>query len=153
IPRLPSVGDVVTPLFLGSRWILRKRMQDMYKRMGKPINERMVASRHHLLATANTHRAMIRTARNWSAGRIEREASLIRQPTMLVWGDDDNHIPIHHARRLRDAIPNARLIVFRNCGHLPPAEYPEKFVEVVADFCRARQSEPLQFKPRQSSLR
>jgi pimeloyl-ACP methyl ester carboxylesterase len=96
---------------------------------------------------------MIRTARNWSASRIEREASLIRQPTMLVWGDDDNHIPIQHARRLRDTMPNARLIVFRNCGHLPPAEYPEKFVEVVADFCQARQSEPLQFKPRQSGLR
>jgi pimeloyl-ACP methyl ester carboxylesterase len=152
ISRFPIVGDVVTPLFLGSRWILRKRMQDMYKRMGKPINERMVASRHHLLETANTHRAMIRTARNWSASRIEREASLIRQPTMLVWGDDDNHIPIRHAQRLRDAIPNARLIVFRNCGHLPPAEYPEKFVEAVADFYRTRQSEPLQFKPRQSGL-
>jgi len=153
ISRFPIVGDIVTPLFLGSRWILRKRMQDMYRRMGKPINERMVASRHHLLETANTHRAMIRTARNWSANRIEREASLIRQPTMLVWGDDDNHIPLGNAIRLRDTIPNARLIVFRNCGHLPPAEHPTKFVEVVADFCQARQAEPLQFKPRQNRLR
>jgi pimeloyl-ACP methyl ester carboxylesterase len=148
ISRFPIVGDIVTPLFLGSRWILRKRMQNMYRRMGKPINELMVASRHHLLETANTHRAMIRTARNWSANRIEREASLIRQPTMLVWGDDDNHIPLDHAIRLRDRLPHARLIVFRNCGHLPPAEYPQKFVQVVANFCRARQSEPLQFKPR-----
>ena len=151
ISRFPIVGDVVTPLFLGSRWILRKRMQNMYRRMGKPINERMVAARHHLLETANTHRAMIRTARRWSANRIEREASLIRQPTMLVWGDQDDHIPLDHAVRLRDAIPNARLIVFRNCGHLPPAEYPLKFVEVVANFCRTRQSEPLQFKPRERS--
>lgn len=148
ISRFPIIGDIVTPLFLGSRWILRKRMQNMYRRMGKPINERMVASRHHLLETANTHRAMIRTARNWSANRIEREASLIRQPTMLVWGDEDNHIPLGNAIRLRDILPNARLIVFRTCGHLPPAEYPEKFVEVVADFCQVRQSEPLQFKPR-----
>lgn len=153
ISRFPIVGDIVTPLFLGSRWILRKRMQSMYKRMGKPINERMVASRHHLLATANTHRAMIRTARHWSAGRVEREASLIRQPTLLVWGDQDDHIPLDQAIRLRDSLPNARLIVFRNCGHLPPAEYPEKFVEVVANFCQARQSELLQFKPRQNRLR
>ena len=152
ISRFPVVGDIVTPLFLGSRWVLRKRMQNMYRRMGKPINERMVASRHHLLETANTHRAMIRTARNWSAGRIEREASLIRQPTLLVWGDQDDHIPLPNARRLRDALPNARLIVFRNCGHLPPAEYPEKFVDVVADFQQARQSEPLKFTPRQNRL-
>ena len=110
-------------------------MQAMYRRMQKPINEKMVASRHHLLAAANTHRAMIRTARRWSANRIERDASLIHQPTLLVWGDDDTHIPIENAVRLRDAMPNAKLIVFRDCGHLPPAEQPEKFVELVAQFC------------------
>src|SRR5207253_724412 len=30
---LPLIGDIATPLFLGSRWILRKRMQAMYRRM------------------------------------------------------------------------------------------------------------------------
>lgn len=137
ISRLPVLGDVATPLFLGSRWVLRKRMQNMYRRMGRPINERMVASRHHLLATANTHRAMIRTARRWSANRIAREASLLRPPTLLVWGDQDDHIPLGDALRLRDTIPNARLVIFRNCGHLPPAEHPQKFVEVLAEFCRS----------------
>jgi len=133
---LPVIGDLATPLFLGSRWILRKRMQNMYRRMQRPINEKMVASRHHLLATANAHRAMIRTARAWSANRIEREAALIRQPTMLMWGDQDDHMPLANAFRMRDAMPNAKLIVFRNCGHLPPAEYPEKFVEAIGEFCR-----------------
>lgn len=133
---LPLIGDVATPLFLGSRWILRKRMQDMYRRMGRPINEKMIASRHHLLATSNTHRAMIRTARHWNANRVEREASLICQPTLLVWGDDDDHIPIENALRMRDTLPNAKLIVFNNCGHLPPAEQPEKFVELVTEFCK-----------------
>jgi pimeloyl-ACP methyl ester carboxylesterase len=132
---LPLIGDIATPLFLGSRWILRKRMEGMYRRLQRPINERMVASRHHLLETANAHRAMIRTARRWSANRIGREASLIRQPTMLVWGDQDDHIPLDDAFRLRDAMPNAKLVVFPNCGHLPPAEQPEKFVEAIAEFC------------------
>jgi pimeloyl-ACP methyl ester carboxylesterase len=132
---LPIIGDIATPLFLGSRWILRKRMEDMYRRMGKPVNDRMVAARHHLLATANAQRAMIRTARRWSANRIEREVSLIRRPTLLVWGDQDDHIPLEDAFKLRDAMPNAKLVVFRNCGHLPPAESPTQFVKVVADFC------------------
>lgn len=148
---LPLIGDVATPLFLGSRWILRKRMEDTYRRMGRPINEKMVASRHHLLETANAHRAMIRTARRWSANRIEREASLIRQPTLLVWGDEDDHIPLDQAFRLRDTISKAKLIVFRNCGHLPPAEQPQKFVEVVAEFCQRlrgrRSSTPAQLPP------
>jgi pimeloyl-ACP methyl ester carboxylesterase len=80
---------------------------------------------------------MIRTVRRWSANRISRDAHLIRQPTMLMWGDQDTHIPISNAYQLRDAIPNSRLIIFRRCGHLPPTEYPAKFVEVVSEFCRA----------------
>jgi pimeloyl-ACP methyl ester carboxylesterase len=133
---VPLLGDLATPLFLGSRWILRKRTADVYRRLGLPIDERKLEARHHLLETANTHRAMIRTVRRWSANRISREASLIRQPTMLIWGEEDTHIPISEALRLRDAIPNSRLIVFRRCGHLPPTEYPEKFVGVVAEFCK-----------------
>jgi len=133
---VPVLGDIATPLFLGSRWILRKRTQDVYRRLGYPLDERKLEARHHLLETANTHRAMIRTIRRWHADRISREASLIRQPTLLVWGEEDTHIPISEAFRLREAIPNSRLVVFRRCGHLPPTEYPEKFVEVVAGFCK-----------------
>ncbi len=140
LARVPFLGDIATPLFLGSRWILRKRTRDVYRRLGYPMDERKLAARHHLLQAANTHRAMIRTIRRWSADRIAREASLIRQPTLLVWGEEDTHIPIREAFRLRDAIPNSRLIVFRRCGHLPPTEYPEKFVEVVAEFAGARAS-------------
>ena len=152
---VPLLGDIATPLFLGSRWILRKRTQDVYRRLGYPLDERKLEARHHLLETANTHRAMIRTIRRWEADRISREASLIRQPTLLVWGEEDTHIPISEAFRLRDAIPNSRLTVFRNCGHLPPTEYPEKFVEVVAGFCKAGETQgekpqPLEFKQRQT---
>src|SRR6266404_4882829 len=148
---VPLLGDIATPLFLGSRWILRKRTQDVYRRLGYPLDERKLEARHHLLETANTHRAMIRTIRRWEADRISREAGLIRQPTLLVWGEEDTHIPISEAFRLRDAIPNSRLTVFRNCGHLPPTEYPEKFVEVVAGFCKAGETkgekpQPLEFK-------
>jgi pimeloyl-ACP methyl ester carboxylesterase len=133
---VPVLGDIATPLFLGSRWVLRKRTEQVYRRLGYPVDEHKLAARHHLLATANTHHAMIRTVRRWHANRIARDAHLIRQPTMLVWGEEDTHIPISQAFKLRDAIPNSRLIVFRRCGHLPPTEYPAKFVEVVAEFCK-----------------
>jgi len=144
---VPVIGDIATPLFLGSRWILRKRTEEVYRRIGYPLDERKLEARHHLLATANTHRAMIRTVRRWSADRISREAGLIRQPTLLVWGEEDTHIPLSEAFRLRDGIPNSRLIVFRRCGHLPPTEYPGKFVEVVAGFLKAGAAQPVSSPP------
>jgi pimeloyl-ACP methyl ester carboxylesterase len=156
IARVPVIGDILTPLFLGSRWVLRKRMEHVFRRLRIPVDEQMIAARHHLLATANTHRAMIRSIRRWSANRISRDAHLIRQPTMLVWGEGDTHIPLSEGLRLRDAMPNARLIVFRNCGHLPQAEYPQKFVEVVTGFCKAGETtvdkaRTIEFRPRKAS--
>ena len=86
--------------------------------------------------------------RRWSANRIFRDAHLIRQPTMLVWGEDDVHIPLERGFRLRDEMPNARLVVFRNCGHLPPQEYPKQFVGMVSEFCQTEEQKaaPLKFK-------
>ena len=139
IGRLPLVGDIVTPLFLGSRWVLRERMKKMYRRSGKTLDEHKFAARHHLLATANTHRAMLRTMRRWHANRIANEAHLIRQPALILWGEADEHISLSDGMRMREAIPRSRLIVFRNSGHLPPVEQPENFVQVVTDFCGAAQ--------------
>ena len=70
IATLPLIGDVVTPLYLGSRWVLRKRMEDTYRRNGKSFDEDKLTARHHLLATASAHRAMLRTMRRWDANRI-----------------------------------------------------------------------------------
>jgi pimeloyl-ACP methyl ester carboxylesterase len=152
IVRLPLIGDIVTPLFLGSRWVLRKRMEEVYQRLRIPLDEHKVAARHHLLVTSDTHRAMIRTVRRWSANRIQRDAQLIRQPTMLMWGEDDAHIPLAEGFRLRDQMPNARLVVFRDCGHLPPQEYPKQFVGMVSEFCKVekKKAAPLKFKRRRT---
>ncbi len=111
------------------------------------MDEHKLAARHHLLATANAHRAMLRTMRRWRADRISREAHLIRKRTLIVWGESDSHIPLIDGVRLRDQIPGARLIIFRNCGHLPPAEQPEKFVEALTQFCRSNNAEQQSPKP------
>jgi pimeloyl-ACP methyl ester carboxylesterase len=31
-------------------------------------------------------------------------------------------------------MPDARLVVFRRCGHMPMEEYPREFTELVTDF-------------------
>jgi pimeloyl-ACP methyl ester carboxylesterase len=97
-----------------------------------------VDARHLPLRAARTHRAIIRTVRSWDADRISRDAHLISQPTLLLWGESDQEIPISDAERLHGQIPGSRLIVFLNCGHLPHEEYPEAFTKVVTDFCKAQ---------------
>ena len=132
----PVLGDIVSPLLIGSRRLLRQRMKRVYDRHAWVLDERRVDARHLPLRAAGTHRAMIRTVRGWDAERISRDAHLITQPTLLLWGENDLEIPLADGERLHEQISGSRFIVFLNCGHLPHEEYPEAFTSIVIDFCK-----------------
>jgi pimeloyl-ACP methyl ester carboxylesterase len=132
----PLVGDVVSPLLIGSRRLLRMRMKRVYDRHSWVLDERRVDARHQPLRASRTQRAIVRTVRGWDAERISRDAHLIKQPTMLLWGENDIEIPLEDGERLHNEIAGSRLIVFLNCGHLPHEEYPEEFTEIVSGFCK-----------------
>jgi pimeloyl-ACP methyl ester carboxylesterase len=131
------VGDVVSPLLIGSRRLLRRRMKGVYDRHAWVLDERRVDARHLPLRAASTHRAIIRTVRGWNAERISKDAHLITQPTLLLWGENDREIPLADGERLHAEIPGSRLIVFLECGHLPHEEYPEAFINAVIEFVKA----------------
>jgi pimeloyl-ACP methyl ester carboxylesterase len=131
----PIIGDILSPLVVGSRRLLRLRMKRVYDKHSWVLDERRVDARHLPLATRGAHRAIIRTVRRWDAERVSRDAHQLKQPTLLLWGDTDREVPLRDGERLHEEIPHSRLVVFRECGHLPQEEYPEAFTKVVLDFC------------------
>ncbi len=133
----PVIGDILSPLLVGSRRLLRRRMKRVYDRHSWVLDERRVEARHLPLRAAATHRAFIRTVRRWDADRISREAHLIKQPTLLLWGENDLEVPLRDGEDLRDSIEDSRLLVFRQCGHLPHEEFPQSFTEAVVNFARS----------------
>lgn len=133
----PVMGDLLSPLLLGSPRLMRWRMSKVYA----PENARLFAgermeAHHRTLRSSQAHAAVLRTLRRWDAGRILREGARITQPTLLVWGEHDRDIPLREGERLHALLPNSRLVVFENCGHLPPEERPEEFAGLVAGFCQ-----------------
>jgi pimeloyl-ACP methyl ester carboxylesterase len=59
-----------------------------------------------------------------------------------VWGRQDPIIPVAHAIRAAQVIPNAELCVFEQCGHMPLWEYPDQFVEKVLGFLGTMAEKP-----------
>lgn len=143
----PIIGDLISPLLLGSRRLLRKRMTRVYDRHSWVLDERRVNARYLSLNTRGTHRAIIRTVRRWDADRISRDAHLVNVPTLVLWGDSDRDVPLENGEELQEKIPNSRLIVFRECGHLPHEEYPEAFTKVVTEFLKDASRVPLSPNP------
>ncbi|MEK6282368.1 MAG: alpha/beta hydrolase [Acidobacteriota bacterium] len=132
--RSPIIGDILSPLLAGSRLLLRRRMKRVYDRHSWEVDEKRVDARHIPLRTRGAHRAIIRTVRRWDAERVSRDAHLMTRPTLIVWGENDREVSLEDGRRIHEQMPNSRLVVFRECGHLPHEEYPEEFTKLVSEF-------------------
>ena len=58
----------------------------------------------------------------------------LRQPTLVLAGDDDPIVPLPNGYLLRRLIPTARLHVVRGGGHLFLLEQPAEIAALVTDF-------------------
>jgi pimeloyl-ACP methyl ester carboxylesterase len=137
----PVLGDLLSPLMLGSRRLVRSQLTRGYAPENRHLFDDARAAAHQRpLRAAGTQRAALATLRHWRAGRVEEEAHRIAQPTLLVWGEADPEIPLEHGRRLNRALPDSRLRIFRRCGHMPMEERPREFTEVLTDFLGKRET-------------
>ncbi|MFF5449495.1 alpha/beta fold hydrolase [Streptomyces sp. NPDC012888] len=58
-------------------------------------------------------------------------------PCLVLVGADDEYTPVEEAERLHALIPDSRLVVIENAGHLPGVEQPESFNRALLDFLTA----------------
>ena len=60
-------------------------------------------------------------------------------PMCIIWGADDDVIPVSHAERAGDLAPGATVEVIPNAGHFPHKDHPQRFVKLLNDFVRTTQ--------------
>ncbi len=70
--------------------------------------------------------------------RIRDRLSEVEAPTLVVWGTNDPLVPLWHAFEYEELIPHARVVVFRDTGHVPMLERPTRFNAVLDDFLAGR---------------
>jgi pimeloyl-ACP methyl ester carboxylesterase len=131
-----GVGEAITPFLIDSKMMLRRRMRGTLARANYDlITDERVSNVRRPLAAADGHHAVLATSRAWDANRLEQDASLVRQPTLIIWGEEDNLIGIHNGYKLHDSILHSRFVVLKNCGHVPAEEKSELVAELVSEFC------------------
>ncbi|HWT93148.1 MAG TPA: alpha/beta hydrolase [Solirubrobacteraceae bacterium] len=65
---------------------------------------------------------------------IRDRLSDIKCPTLIVWGEDDFLVPVKDAYEFDRLIPNSRLIVWEDTGHVSMLERPDDFNRELTDF-------------------
>jgi pimeloyl-ACP methyl ester carboxylesterase len=64
----------------------------------------------------------------------------ITLPTLILWGAEDRLIPSQYGPAFRDLIPNSRLEILPDCGHLPQVEKMTEFANSVTRFLQGVRS-------------
>src|SRR6267143_1156896 len=90
-------------------------------------------------SSIQTMKAQQEALMEWREPRGERYAYLktIKQPTLVVNGNDDIMVPTINSFTLSQHIPNAQLIVYPASGHGALFQYPELFVANTKLFLEA----------------
>lgn len=72
----------------------------------------------------------------------------VEVPTLIVWGEKDSILPVRDANQFERLISDSRKVVMRDTGHIPMAERPQAFNDVLMDFLAetgpAEDREPVQ---------
>jgi pimeloyl-ACP methyl ester carboxylesterase len=86
--------------------------QDRYERRMRGIKERAALERYDVTGRTNE----------------------LNGPTLVVWGRQDIRGNLDEAQGHIKALPDGRLEIMENCGHLPYLEYPDAFNTSVLAF-------------------
>ena len=75
--------------------------------------------------------------------RISERLPQIACPTFVVWGEDDHVIPVRDAKHFDRLIPDVRVEVWPDTGHVAMLERPERFNTLLEAFLSEQpQAEP-----------
>jgi pimeloyl-ACP methyl ester carboxylesterase len=67
----------------------------------------------------------------------DAELGSLPQPSLIVWGDQDQWVGPRFADRLSDTIPGSRLVRLPGVGRLVPEEVPDTVVSLLLEFVGA----------------
>lgn len=134
---------VINELLLGltssnfkSRMILKKAFFDPSK-----ITEEMVTAYGANLSLPGASRALIQTAKQMLPSNLDEIAERYRSidvPVLLIWGENDEIIPLEIGRKLAGNIRNSKLVVVPSCGHVPQEECPSQAIKAMETFLSDR---------------
>ncbi|MBK8979040.1 MAG: alpha/beta hydrolase [Planctomycetes bacterium] len=102
-----------------------------------PVPADRVEEVFQVCESADSWRAMIDLVRDENGTR-HAELIGLRQPTLVIWGQQDHAYAVErYGRRFAADIPDARLVTIAECGHYPQEERPAEVAAAIAAFLGA----------------
>lgn len=131
--QMPVIGRLLTALALTSDKLVRSGLEKSFFDDSKITDER-VSAYYHPLRTRGGQLSATRAREQFELFPVEDRIPGIKAPTLIIWGSEDELIPLEAGRKLNELISGSKLVVFEKCGHVPQEEMPERVLSEIAGF-------------------
>jgi pimeloyl-ACP methyl ester carboxylesterase len=101
------------------------------------VNPKTVATYATPLQTEGGKHALLRTVdglMNENADAFVARYRTLKTPTLLIWCEHDRIVPMSFGKRLSRDLPNARIDLIEECGHIPQEEEPGETLAAIQNF-------------------
>ena len=126
---VPAAGLTLTP---ADREQARRVMAAIRDPASPPLPDELLDDLVLRSKTGPTGR-MLQDLPGLMAHLLDGRLGEVAVPVDVLWGASDGLMPLDYARRMTGQLPRARLTVIEGCGHIPPAECPERFLAVLRE--------------------
>lgn len=129
--RNPIARTVLRDLDMSS--LTRSGLEDSYSDQSFVTDE--LVQRYVSLSRAPGHRDTLLAI--MGGERVPATAETMAQittPTLIIWGREDNLVPVSSAQKFGETISGSKVIIYDNVGHLPHEEVAQQSVEDLRAF-------------------
>ena len=130
LARNPVLGKLLE--FITPKSFIKKNMKEVYFDDGKVTDE--LVTRYHDMALRAGNRVAFRDRARVVNPDITNKLPSILAPTLIIWGADDQWIPVSNATTFAERIPNAKVAIIENAGHVPMEETPVTSANIALKF-------------------
>lgn len=121
--KAPEVGRLVQLMTVAlPKAVLRMSLKPAYAEPDRVMTDAVVTRYHDLMLAPGVRPAIIARMQQLNLLPPEPLLRTIAAPTLLLWGDQDQMIPLANAQDYLKALPDARLVVLPGVGHVPHEE-------------------------------
>jgi magnesium chelatase accessory protein len=106
-------------------------VDQLLRQTGSTVGAVEAATYRRLVRSPGHVAAALQMMANWDLAPLERELARLRPVLYLIACENDGAVPAAEARRLSGLLPNARLEIVPDLGHLGHEERPDLFAELI----------------------
>lgn len=131
LAKVPVLNRLLT--FITPRSVIEQSVTNVY---GNPdlVTDQLVDRYFDLTLRPGNRRAFVARMQLDAYQDQSAKIKTLTQPTLIIWGEKDLLIPVENARKFAADLPDNKLVIYPDLGHVPMEENPEETVKAVKEF-------------------